>query len=121
MPGKTTLEAGITDEQRKELALIGRCNPDLLLTHITQDTNYDAKLLARVFELAKERATALLAATDSEQSGELKSCPFCNSSMTGPRRGYYEHAINDCLFSGFKISASSPRDIAAWNRRVGSI
>lgn len=45
-----------------ELLQIVRCRPDLLLLHIEQDTAYDAELLARVFELAKRRASDLLAA-----------------------------------------------------------
>ncbi|KVR21670.1 hypothetical protein WK13_34600 [Burkholderia ubonensis] len=47
--------------QREELDLIVRCKPDLIVMHIRQNTNFDAALLGRVFELAKERARALLA------------------------------------------------------------
>lgn len=66
---------------------------------------------------------APLTATTTRAGDEreaLLPCPFCGSSATGPHRNYYEHAVNDCLFSGFKISASSPRDIAAWNRRAAA-
>lgn len=51
----------LTDEQREQLELIERCQPDLLLMHIRENTAFDVALLERVFELAKERARALLA------------------------------------------------------------
>jgi hypothetical protein len=50
----------MTDEQKTQLEAIVACRPDFLLHHIEHDTNYDAKLLKKVFELAKERANALL-------------------------------------------------------------
>jgi hypothetical protein len=46
---------------KEQLDAIVRSNPDFLLYHIEQDTNYDAKLVRKVFELGKERAAALLA------------------------------------------------------------
>ncbi|WP_244111654.1 hypothetical protein [Burkholderia cepacia] len=52
----------LTDEQREQLELIERCQPDLLLMHIRENTAFDVALCERVFELAKERARALLAA-----------------------------------------------------------
>lgn len=55
----------LTDEQREQLELIERCQPDLLLMHIRENTAFDVALLERVFELAKERAHALLASHEA--------------------------------------------------------
>jgi hypothetical protein len=63
----------LTDEQklqREQLNLIAVCNPYLLLMHIEEDTNYDAKLLARVFELAKARAVELLSGSTPSETRE---------------------------------------------------
>jgi hypothetical protein len=52
-----------SDEERREreqLELIARCNPSFLLRHIAKDTMYDVTVIARVFELAKERASHIL-------------------------------------------------------------
>lgn len=62
----------LTDEQkrdREQLNLIAVCNPDFLILHIKENTNYNAELLARVFEPAKERARALLATSESAGGG----------------------------------------------------
>jgi hypothetical protein len=56
-----TCAASLSDEQREQLHLIERCDPSLLIHHIEEDTAYDGPLVARVFELAKERARSLLA------------------------------------------------------------
>jgi hypothetical protein len=60
----TTMNTGaasLSDEQIEQLHLIERCDPSLLIHHIEEDTAYDGPLVARVFELAKERARSLLA------------------------------------------------------------
>lgn len=61
----------LTDELREQLTLIERCQPDLLLMHIRERTAFDANLLTKVFELAKERAGALLAAQQPEPRAEV--------------------------------------------------
>ncbi|MCA8326238.1 helix-turn-helix domain-containing protein [Burkholderia cepacia] len=67
----------LTDDLREQLTLIERCQPDLLLMHIREKTAFDANLLTKVFELAKERAGALLAAQQPEPIDMLLFCPEC--------------------------------------------
>jgi hypothetical protein len=47
-------------EEREQLEFIARCDPSFLLAHIGKDTMYDVAVVARVFELAKERASHIL-------------------------------------------------------------
>lgn len=50
----------ITPEQREQLDLITRSDPTFIVMHLREQTNFDAALVQKVFELAKERARALL-------------------------------------------------------------
>ena len=52
----------LTEEQRDELSFVGKCDPSFLIRSVKDNTNFDAKVLERVFDLAKERAAELLAA-----------------------------------------------------------
>lgn len=61
----------LTAEHREQLELIERCQPDLLLMYIRENTAFDVALLERVFELAKERARALLATPKPEPRAEV--------------------------------------------------
>lgn len=61
----------LTAEHREQLELIERCQPDLLLMYIRENTAFDVALLERVFELAKERARALLATPQPEPRAEV--------------------------------------------------
>jgi hypothetical protein len=79
----TTMNTGaasLSDEQREQLNLIERCDPSLLIHHIEEDTAYDGPLVARVFELAKERARSLL----TTPTPQADAAPIING-----------HAIND--------------------------
>jgi hypothetical protein len=53
----------LTDEQRAQLEFIERCDPAFLIAHVEERTAFDANALAKVFDLAKERARALLSAS----------------------------------------------------------
>ena len=61
----------LTAEHREQLELIERCQPDLLLMYIRENTAFDVALLERVFELAKERARTLLATPLPEPRAEV--------------------------------------------------
>lgn len=61
----------LTAEHREQLELIERCQPDLLLMYIRENTAFDVALLERVFELAKERARTLLATPQPEPRAEV--------------------------------------------------
>ncbi|CAG9229359.1 hypothetical protein [Burkholderia vietnamiensis] len=52
----------MTQEEREQLEFIQRCDPSLLIHHIKESTNFDAKLMESVFDLAKSHARMLLAA-----------------------------------------------------------
>jgi hypothetical protein len=76
----------MTPEQKEGLEKIVNCHPDLLLYHIEHDTNYDAKLLKVVFELAKERANALL--ESGEQEARWKIEPEHANDFPSPAAKY---------------------------------
>jgi hypothetical protein len=59
----------MTQHDREQLEFIVRCNPTFLIRHIKEATNYDAKMLEVVFELAKEKAHAALASSDAQADG----------------------------------------------------
>jgi len=61
----------MTPEHREELEFIGRCDPTFLITHVKERTSFDAKLLERVFELAKTQARTLLAQTSDAANGAM--------------------------------------------------
>ncbi|MEZ2310808.1 hypothetical protein AB6809_29610 [Paraburkholderia sp. RCC_158] len=61
----------MTPEQRKQLEFIERCDPTFLIMHVKERTNYDAKALEKVFELAKILARALLAQTSDAAVGAI--------------------------------------------------
>ncbi|MFT4064334.1 DUF551 domain-containing protein [Paraburkholderia sp.] len=50
----------MTPEQREQLEFIQRCDPTFLIMHVRERTMFDAKLLERVFELAKDQARSLV-------------------------------------------------------------
>lgn len=54
-------EAGLTEAQREQLELIERSDPSFVLRHLRERTAFDVSVVERMFELAKERARALLA------------------------------------------------------------
>jgi hypothetical protein len=54
---------------RELMERIATCDPTLLLMHIEEDTAYDAAILGKVFELAKEQARAALASSDAQADG----------------------------------------------------
>jgi hypothetical protein len=54
---------------REQLEFIVRCDPTFLIRYIKEATNYDAKMLEVVFELAKEKARAALASSDAQADG----------------------------------------------------
>ncbi|NTX18035.1 hypothetical protein [Burkholderia cepacia] len=64
----------MTPDQREQLEFIERCDPSFLIRHINEATNFDGKLMERVFELAKEQARTLLAGGESrtEPSSEVR-------------------------------------------------
>lgn len=75
----------LTAEHREQLELIERCQPDLLLMYIRENTAFDVALLERVFELAKERARTLLATPLPEPRAEVtdddKAMDECMASL----------------------------------------
>lgn len=50
----------MTQEQKDQLQLIILSDPSLLLRHLEEDTSYNANLVGRMIELAKERASELI-------------------------------------------------------------
>ncbi|WP_186118305.1 DUF551 domain-containing protein [Burkholderia gladioli] len=53
----------LSDERRGHLEFIERCDPAFLIMHLRNDTAFNADALESVFQLAKERARELLAAS----------------------------------------------------------
>ncbi|WP_186077518.1 DUF551 domain-containing protein [Burkholderia gladioli] len=53
----------LSDERREHLEFIERCDPAFLIMHLRNDTAFNADALESVFQLAKERARELLAAS----------------------------------------------------------
>lgn len=51
------------NKEREQLEMIVRSDPSLILRHLEENTNYDAKAVAKIFELAKERASEILKQT----------------------------------------------------------
>ncbi|AQH05760.1 hypothetical protein A9R05_42855 (plasmid) [Burkholderia sp. KK1] len=58
----TTKTSVMTPEQREQLELIARSNPAFIVMHLKERTVFDAALVQKMFELAKDRARDLLAA-----------------------------------------------------------
>ncbi len=58
----TTQASAMTPEQREQLELIARGNPAFIVMHLKERTVFDAALVQKMFELAKDRAQDLLAA-----------------------------------------------------------
>lgn len=48
------------NDEREILKQIRNCDTSFLLRHLAEETNFDAKLIGRMFELAKERASEIL-------------------------------------------------------------
>lgn len=61
----TTKTSTMTPAQREQMELIARGNPAFIVMHLKERTNFDAALVQKMFELAKERAQDLLAAHPS--------------------------------------------------------
>jgi hypothetical protein len=59
----------LSEEAQEQLELIERWDPVFFLNHIEEKTAYDANLVERVFQLAKERAGAILAAACAQAVG----------------------------------------------------
>ncbi|KGC13694.1 hypothetical protein DM48_318 [Burkholderia gladioli] len=53
----------LSDERREHLEFIERCDPAFLIMQLRNDTAFNADALESVFQLAKERARELLAAS----------------------------------------------------------
>jgi hypothetical protein len=53
----------LTDDEREQLEGITRCDPSWLLMHIKESTPFNVKVVEKVFELAKQQAAAILAAS----------------------------------------------------------
>ncbi|CAG9229384.1 hypothetical protein [Burkholderia vietnamiensis] len=51
----------LTKDQAEQLGVVTRCDPTFVLAYLEEGALYDVKLVAKVFELAKERAGTLLA------------------------------------------------------------
>jgi hypothetical protein len=59
-------DAALTDDERKQLDGIVRCDPSWLLMDIRENSAFDAKIVEKVFELAKQQARAILAAKEKK-------------------------------------------------------
>jgi hypothetical protein len=60
-------DAALTDEERTQLDGIVRCDPSWLLMDIKENSAFDAKVVEKVFELAKQQAAAILAANGEKK------------------------------------------------------
>jgi hypothetical protein len=59
-------DAALTGEERTQLDGIVRCDPSWLLMDIKENSAFDAKVVEKVFELAKQQARAILAAKEKK-------------------------------------------------------
>jgi hypothetical protein len=87
----------LTDEQREQLRLIQRCDPSFLLLSVKGHTNFDAALLEKVFELAKEQARALLdaSAAPASDSAVFDALEKLAKGFTRPTdRQFMRHVIS---------------------------
>jgi NADH pyrophosphatase NudC (nudix superfamily) len=76
------------DAEREQLELIVRCDPTWLLMDVKNNTLFDAALLEKVFELAKEQSRAALSSRadggkdSSDAEKMVRYCPGCGSIGT---------------------------------------
>lgn len=74
----------LTKAQREELELIVRCQPDLLLSYLGRKTSFDCKLVERVFDLAKEQASSIIAAHPTEKTGADATANLSTETVDKP-------------------------------------
>lgn len=80
--------------EREQLEAIAKCDPSWLLMDIKENSVFDAAVLEKVFVLAKERASALLSA--SEASAEPVAWRY------DTRQGYSYHSQQlDHFYTGW--------------------
>jgi hypothetical protein len=80
------------DAEREQLELIVRCDPTWLLMDVKNNTHFDAALLEKAFELAKEQARAALSSRADGGKGEAV---YQVRGKLDPDYGWTDHRKKD--------------------------